>query len=636
MPNYGSLPNGRNHNIEIHDERPEATERSSLLPRRTEYLSASPSRGALIEDDRVTINTILEEEAVAFLPLLTKSMTPVGPTAEPILALAIEPDENGDLRLPRDESLGYMAKDDDDEETGEFRFHGGVSSYQFWMIFAGIMSANFVAAFDGTIMASTHTSITSSFNASELASWLSTSFLLTATSFQPLYGRISDVVGRKGPFVFSCFVFTAATLWCALAPDIMSFIAARAVCGFGAGGMVTMGAIVLSDLCPLEVRGTYQSINNLAWGVGGVLGAASGGALADYFGWRWSFGLQVPFGIFCMIVLYCTIPDRTDPGASASTLWERFKDFDFMGSFFLTTSLTFLILAMNLGGNIFPWSDWRVILALVIGVVMFVLLLRVEMRTVSPVMPLRLLRSSRGLVVFNNFLNNAMVNAVIFNLPLYFQGVRLESAAQAGGRLLIPALTSTFSGVATGLIITRLQRLDVTFYAGEILMLIGSVLLTLMPRDLPYWGYFLFLVPCHLGNGFVMPSSLMSTLTMSTQADQAVATSTLIMWRSLGGVLGIASSSLIVQNFLAVFLKAEITGPNKEELIEKVRKNVQSIFDLDPAVQAQVTKSYEAALRICFVYIAVAMLISALLVVKVSFPVLPGRRKGGKEGGVSR
>jgi len=100
--------------------------------------------------------------------------------------------------------------------------------------------ANFIAAFDSTIMASTHTSITSTFQASELASWLSTSFLLTSTSFQPLYGRTSDVIGRKIPFVFSCLVFTTATLWCALAQSMMSFIAARAVCGIGAGGMITM------------------------------------------------------------------------------------------------------------------------------------------------------------------------------------------------------------------------------------------------------------------------------------------------------------------------------------------------------------------------------------------------------------
>jgi hypothetical protein len=141
MASYGSLHSGSNnaptHNIESCDDRPSATERCPLLPNPNGigYLSASPSR-RVIEEDRVTINDILEEEAGALLPLLTKSTTPLGIEVEPIPALAIEPDENGDLRLPRDDTLRYTAKDDD-EETGEVRFHGGISTYQFWMIFAG-------------------------------------------------------------------------------------------------------------------------------------------------------------------------------------------------------------------------------------------------------------------------------------------------------------------------------------------------------------------------------------------------------------------------------------------------------------------------------------------------------------------
>jgi hypothetical protein len=136
MASYGSL----HHNIESCDDRPSATERCPLLPNPNGigYLSASPSR-RVIEEDRVTINDILEEEAGALLPLLTKSTTPLGIEVEPIPALAIEPDENGDLRLPRDDTLRYTAKDDD-EETGEVRFHGGISTYQFWMIFAGGLS----------------------------------------------------------------------------------------------------------------------------------------------------------------------------------------------------------------------------------------------------------------------------------------------------------------------------------------------------------------------------------------------------------------------------------------------------------------------------------------------------------------
>jgi hypothetical protein len=108
-----------------------------------------------------------------------------------------------------------------------------------------------------------------------------------------------------------------------------------------------------------------------------------------------------------------------------------------------------------------------------------------------------------------------------------------------------------------------------------------------MPRDLPSWAYFLFLVPCNLGISFTMPSALLSILATSLQTEQAVATSTLIMWRSLGSVFGVASSSLLVQNFLYYFLEKNITGPERREVIDMVRKSVTSIFELDELRQRQ-------------------------------------------------
>jgi len=109
-------------------------------------------------------------------------------------------------------------------------------------------------------------------------------------------------------------------------------------------------------------------------------------------------------------------------------------------------------------------------------------------------------------------------------------------------------------------------------------MVVGSFVYIVMPRELPSWAYLLFLVPCHLGSGFIFPSALIGILATSTQADQAVATSTLIMLRSLGGVMGVAASSLIVQNFLLVFLKENVTGADREEVIEMVRTRVQGIY----------------------------------------------------------
>ncbi|KAI5843028.1 putative MFS transporter [Morchella snyderi] len=557
-----------------------------------------------------------QEDSNVLFPIISKvvSVGALRVESQPLPVLGIHLDSEDRIDL----------KEDDVSTLNVTAFHGGISKQKFWIIFTGILIANFVAAADSTIMASTHTSITSAFNSSNAASWLSTSFMLTSTSFQPLYGRISDTIGRKVPFVFSCFVFTAATAWCALAGSMGSLIAARAVCGIGAGGMLTMGAIVLSDILPIEIRGNYQSINNLAYGTGSALGAAVGGFLADSIGWRWEFGIQVPFGIFCMGVCMWTIPSQEELGNTIEMgTWERFSEFDLAGSLYLTTSVGCLILGMSLGGNIFPWTHPVVIVSLIMSFVLGNLLLRAEKVAKSPVMPLELVWGKpRGNLIFNNFFAAVTINTIFFNLPLYFQTVLLESATAAGTRLLVPSLAGTTSAVATGIIITQTGRLKPIIFIGSILVIVGAISLCCMDRFFPGWVYFIFLVPTNLGAGFVFPSTLMSILATSSQNDQAVATSTLILWRCLGSVIGVASSSLIVQNFLLYFLERRITGEGKREVIDKVRKSVTAIFDLPKETQNQVISSYDSSLRLCFLWSVFTAVIAFMLIAGIQLPSL--------------
>lgn len=203
----------------------------------------------------------------------------------------------GALQVPQFPDLGkrrsyshshWLAPDEDaaglpePEEPAQFQDNGllsGISRTKFRCIFGGIVLGYFVswlldsarqarademiplqiAMFDSTLMASSHPVITSYFNASNSASWLSTAFLLTSTSLQPLFGRVSDTIGRR-PLYLAGLVFLAATTgWCALAQSIGSFIAARAFCGLGAGGVLAMGNIMTNDLVSIEVRGTYQA-----------------------------------------------------------------------------------------------------------------------------------------------------------------------------------------------------------------------------------------------------------------------------------------------------------------------------------------------------------------------------------------
>ncbi|KAK4238212.1 MFS general substrate transporter [Achaetomium macrosporum] len=478
-------------------------------------------------------------------------------------------------------------------------------------------------------MASSHPVITSYFGSSNSASWLSTAFLLTSTSFQPVLGGLSDAVGRKGPYVVTTGVFLVATVWCALAGSMASFIAARAVCGLGAGGMTTLGSIIVSDLVPIEIRGAYQSYINITYGVGAMLGAALGGVMADYLGWRWEFGVQVPLVVACLVVTIVVIPsDLGLHGREKQKLLEAMAMFDFRGSILLSSAVTFLILGLNLGGNVLPWSHPFVISSLAIFAVFFPLFLHVETRAAKPIMPLHLiLKSPHMNLIFSNHIAAFLSNAILFNVPLFFQAVLLATATTSGSYLVILSAVASLAGTATGFLITATRRLKWPLVLGSSLVLLGTLCLASMQRGWPALAYILCLIPGAAGQGFQFPGTFMAVLAVSEQKQQAVVTSTLLLWRSLGQVLGVACSSLVVQNALWFYLERFVAGPEeeKEVVVARVRKSVEAIRELPGQYREQVVQSYEAALRVTFLCCAALAVVSLVLILPVRLPRL-GKR----------
>jgi MFS family permease len=445
-----------------------------------------------------------------------------------------------------------------------------ISTTRFWLIFGPVCLQFFVAMFDSYFMSSSHPVITSYFHASNSASWLSTSFMLTSTAFQPMFGRVSDTIGRRPVYLVSLSVFCLTTLWCALADSIESFIAARAMCGLAAGGMMSMALIMTNDLVKIEVRGTYQAYINLLYGSGAAFGAAFGGALCDSIGWRWTFGIQIPPIIFIIVIAYLFVPTDLGPQLarrSNQPWWEIVREFDIAGSFLLASSVAFLILGLNLGGNVLPWQHPFVIFSLVFSVFCGSVLLWVESRAKRPVMPLAMVsKSPRANLVFSNFFSMIGINHVLFNAPLYFQAVHGDSPTVAGFRLAVPAFLTTFFGVSTGLWLTWTGRMKAPQVAGGISMLLGGVLLSIMWPDIPMWLATIFVTPTSVGQGLMFPATTLSVLATTPVEDQAAMSSTLMLWRNLGTVMGVAISSVVLQNALLANLEKYITGPHKQEV----------------------------------------------------------------------
>lgn len=269
----------------------------------------------------------------------------------------------------------------------------------FWIELA-IFANVFLYGFDGTITAATYAVISSDFNAANTASWLTTSYLVTSTAFQPLYGRFSDIFGRRICFFVSTVTFAAGCLGCGLAQDVVTVNVMRALTGFGGGGLMTMATIINSDMIPFRRRGMYQALQNTIWGFGMISGASFGGAIADAIGWRWAFFLQVPVSVIAFGLGFLVIKDPVEIHSASGLSKELLAKVDFLGAFVLVSALSIQLVGLSLGGNDLPWSSGWVIGSLVGSIALLAGFFAIEAKTGAiPIIPLRMFKRKLSLLI---------------------------------------------------------------------------------------------------------------------------------------------------------------------------------------------------------------------------------------------
>ncbi|KAF7190628.1 putative transporter [Pseudocercospora fuligena] len=466
-------------------------------------------------------------------------------------------------------------------------------------IFANV----FLYGFDGTITASTYAVISSDFDAANTASWLTTSYLVTSTAFQPLYGRFSDIFGRRICFFISTITFATGCFGCGLAQDVISVDLMRALTGLGGGGLMNMATIINSDMIPFRRRGMYQALQNTMFGVGAISGASFGGAIADSIGWRWCFLLQVPISVAAFVLGWLVIknPHRAQNlGSSLEQVWNKI---DFAGSIVLVVALSLQLVGLSIGGNELPWKHPVVVSSLTASVVLLALFFAIEARTTAiPIIPLRMFQRKLSLVIqLTNLCAGTAAYAYLFVLPLFFQVVLLDTAAKAGARLAIPSLATPIGGILAGLVMSRYGRLMPLVRLGAFFMALGNGLVTSLGFYDALWKYYVFIFPANLGQGIIYPSTLFTNLATFEHSDHAVSASTVYLVRSVGSVWGVAITSAIIQTTLKQKLpKALNNVQNRDELINQIRHSVTALKDLPPSLQLPVRLVYYEGLRYAF------------------------------------
>ncbi|KAH7020118.1 major facilitator superfamily-domain-containing protein [Ilyonectria destructans] len=466
-----------------------------------------------------------------------------------------------------------------------------------------IMSNVFLYGLDSTITASTYAVISSEFDAANTASWLTTSYLVTSTAFQPLYGRVSDIFGRRLCFFISSTTFAAGCLGCGVANNVVFLNCMRALTGFGGGGLMTMATIVNSDMIPFRKRGMYQALQNGIYGFGAVSGASFGGTIADRIGWRWCFLLQVPISIMAFVIGALVVSNQSARLSLDSGIGAVWKRVDFVGAFVLVLAVSVQLVGLSLGGNELPWGSPWVIGSLVGSVGLFALFMLVESKTTAiPIIPLRLLHGRLPIATqVTNICAGMAAYGYLFMLPLFFQVVLLDSATTAGARLAIPSLATPIGGVIAGIVMSRWGKLIALVRTGAILMAFGNALVTSLGFEDSTWKYFVYVFPANLGQGIIYPGILFTSLASFDHADHAVSASTVYLIRSLGTVWGVSVTSAIVQTTLSVRLPDALSEvPDKWRIIDEIRHSVDVIRHLPPDVQLKARLVYYDGLRYAF------------------------------------
>ncbi|KAJ4326408.1 hypothetical protein N0V94_000083 [Neodidymelliopsis sp. IMI 364377] len=507
----------------------------------------------------------------------------------------------GPIPYDRADAGGDVSGDDLERQpsNGDSFKHQGLPEVRERMkyIFPAIAIGVFLSAADQTLIISTYGIIGTDFKALSSTSWIATGYFLTLTAFQPVYGKLSDIFGRKECLLFAYLIFGIGSTACGFARTIGELIAARAFAGIGGGGMSVCTSILLSDVVSLRDRGTWQGYVNLIYAVGAGAGAPLGGLLAESIGWRWSFIAQGPF---CMLAIIAVATALHLPKQEDSHWKEKLAKVDFLGAFILIVAIFGLLVGLDRGSNV-GWSNLITIAGLCTTPLFIVFVLVEKFVAKHPIAPGHIILH-RSLIAcyLCNFFSFSGWLAAIFFIPLYWQVTGGYSASQAG-LLLMPSIIFGVSGSLFGGIymkrtakyywITVIAYSHLTIGLSLILLFAGTIM-----RSIPVMV--VGTVISGFSNGIGVTTTLIGLIANASHADQAVATACSYLFRSLGSVFGVSMCATAFNQTLRASLAAALSGDkDAKEIAERVRSGLAYYRSLEPHLQEIVRECYGKATR---------------------------------------
>lgn len=434
----------------------------------------------------------------------------------------------------------------------EARVPAGVDPRTRTQIVAAVLLGLFLAALDQTVVGTALPRIVTDLHGNDIYTWAFTAYILTATISGPIYGKLSDLFGRRPVLLFAVSVFLIGSLLSGLSQEMWQFIAFRALQGLGAGALFPVALAVIGDMFDASERGKYQGLVGAVFGLSSVIGPAIGGVITDTVGWHWVFFVNLPLGAIVFTVIWRALPTFRPSGAR--------PQIDYLGASVLAGSLVPLLVGLTnkQSGN---WSDPAVGGLILLGLAIAAIFVWVESRATEPLVPLTLFRNrSFTISVIAMFAASMAFFAPVAFLPRWFQVVEGSSATQSGYQILALLGGLIISAMASGQIVARTGRYKVLAIAAGATLGVGLFLLTNLRADTPLpvlWAW-MFITGLGVGPMF----SIFTLVVQGAVAPQQIgtATSSLTLFQQLGGSVGLAIAGTLFGSRLVEELPRELSS----------------------------------------------------------------------------